>query len=652
MVNGVMQRSIAEHFASEKSRLMRGTRSPAHSAHSSFYRTRTLQHLSQEKKAKRVQFYRSGDRFHQGITYAISSSRFRSFDALLTDLTRALKDNVNLPFGVRSIFTIGDWRRITSLDELVNGQSYVCSSSETCKRLDYLRNACPNWSQNSELKSRSMSRLPDGRQSFNDHNRLSEERRSSFRLNRDFIRPKLITVIRNGVKPRKAIRILLNKKTAHSLEQVANEITSAIKLDTGAVRKIYTLHGKEVTQLSDFFEDDEVFIACGYEKLTHDDFEINNSEQGFTKPISTPQAPRRSFRVKSGARTQPPQKPKSRMRQSQDQREGNVTLNPTNDLARSLADAEKEEDPIIAWPRDLVRQYKVRSMLGDGNFATVKECIHRTSGIRYAMKIIDKTKGTEPGHKIENEVSILKKIEHPNIVRVLQDFVTETEIFLVMELAEGGDLFDAITSGSCYTERDASGMIYNLCSALAYLHNLNIVHRDVKPENLLLFEYSDSSKALKLGDFGLATTVDGPLYTVCGTPTYVAPEIVLQQGYGVQVDVWAAGVITYILLCGFPPFQSVKNLQEELFDSILCGHYEFPSPHWDFVSKSAQDLINKMLQHDVKIRLTASQVLEHPWVSGDEASDHDMKMLVSHTLLSHFQRPASGTHQRGSKKRM
>lgn len=649
MVNGVMHRSIAEHFAPEKSRFMRGSRSPAHSAHASFYRTRTLQHLSQEKKAKRVQFYRNGDRFHQGITYAISSARFRSFDALLTDLTRTLKDNVNLPFGVRAIFSINDWHRVTSLDGLENGQSYVCSSSENCKRLDYLRNACPNWSQNSDLKSRSMSRLPDGRQSFSDHNRLSDERRSSFRLNRDFIRPKLITVIRNGVKPRKAIRILLNKKTAHSLEQVANEITSAIKLDTGAVRKIYTLHGKEVTQLSDFFEDDEIFIACGYEKLTHDDFELNNSEQGFMKPISTPQAPRRSFRVKVAARTQPLPKPKSRARLNQSQENVNINTNPTNDIARSLADAEKDEDPTVTLPRDLIRQYKVRSMLGDGNFATVKECIHRTSGVRYAMKIIDKTKSPENGHKIENEVSILKKIEHPNIVRVLQDFITATEIFLVMELAEGGDLFDAITSGSCYTERDASGMIYNLCSALAYLHNLSIVHRDVKPENLLLFEYADRSKALKLGDFGLATVVDGPLYTVCGTPTYVAPEIVLQQGYNVQVDVWAAGVITYILLCGFPPFQSEKNLQEELFDAILSGHFDFPSPHWDHISKSARNLIEHMLQHNVNSRLTAAQVLEHPWVSGDEASDHDMKMLVSHSLLSHFRRPISNTRSRASR---
>ncbi|NWI42565.1 DCLK2 kinase, partial [Picathartes gymnocephalus] len=128
-------------------------------------------------------------------------------------------------------------------------------------------------------------------------------------------------------------------------------------------------------------------------------------------------------------------------------------------------------------------------------------------------------------------------------------------------------------------------------------------------------EYSDGTKSLKLGDFGLATVVEGPLYTVCGTPTYVAPEIIAETGYGLKVDIWAAGVITYILLCGFPPFRSENNLQEDLFDQILVGRLEFPSPYWDNITDSAKELISLMLHVNAEARYTAAQILRHPWVS-------------------------------------
>ncbi|NWX52911.1 DCLK2 kinase, partial [Steatornis caripensis] len=128
-------------------------------------------------------------------------------------------------------------------------------------------------------------------------------------------------------------------------------------------------------------------------------------------------------------------------------------------------------------------------------------------------------------------------------------------------------------------------------------------------------EYPDGTKSLKLGDFGLATVVEGPLYTVCGTPTYVAPEIIAETGYGLKVDIWAAGVITYILLCGFPPFRSENNLQEDLFDQILVGKLEFPSPYWDNITDSAKELISLMLHVNAETRYTAAQILSHPWVS-------------------------------------
>ncbi|XP_059832870.1 neuronal migration protein doublecortin-like isoform X1 [Mobula hypostoma] len=249
---------------------MNGLPSPTHSAHCSFYRTRTLQALTTEKKAKKVRFYRNGDRYFKGIVYAISADRFRTFDALLADLTRTLSDNVNLPQGVRIIFTIDGAGKITSLDELEEGESYVCSSHDIFKKVDYTKNVNPNWSVN--VKACGTQKVP---QSLASAKHMTEVKET-----KDFVRPKLVTVIRSGVKPRKAVRVLLNKKTAHSFEQVLTDITEAIKLETGVVKKLYTLDGKQVSCLQDFFGDDDVFIACGPEKFRYaqDDFSLDENE--------------------------------------------------------------------------------------------------------------------------------------------------------------------------------------------------------------------------------------------------------------------------------------------------------------------------------------------------------------------------------------
>ncbi|KAM6179061.1 serine/threonine-protein kinase DCLK1 isoform 6-T6 [Rhynchocyon petersi] len=287
-------------------------------------------------------------------------------------------------------------------------------------------------------------------------------------------------------------------------------------------------------------------------------------------------------------------------------------------------------------PATIAERYKVGRTIGDGNFAVVKECVERSTAREYALKIIKKSKCRGKEHMIQNEVSILRRVKHPNIVLLIEEMDVPTELYLVMELVKGGDLFDAITSTNKYTERDASGMLYNLASAIKYLHSQNIVHRDIKPENLLVYEHQDGSKSLKLGDFGLATIVDGPLYTVCGTPTYVAPEIIAETGYGLKVDIWAAGVITYILLCGFPPFRGSGDDQEVLFDQILMGQVDFPAPYWENVSDSAKELITMMLLVDVDQRFSAVQVLEHPWVNDDGLPENEHQLSVAGKIRKHF----------------
>ncbi|KAM6970279.1 neuronal migration protein doublecortin-like [Aplochiton taeniatus] len=268
---------------------MNGLPSPTHSAHCSFYRTRTLQALSNEKKAKKVRFYRNGDRYFKGIVYAVALERFRTFDALLADLTRSLSDHINLPQGVRFIFAIDGLRKITSMDELEEGESYVCASENFYKKVDYTKNVNPNWSVNvkASANQKNMQSLASKAAGGGGGGGGGESRES-----KEFVRPKLVTVMRSGVKPRKAVRVLLNKKTAHSFEQVLTDITEAIKLESGVVKRIYTIDGKQVTCLQDFFGDDDVFIACGPEKFRYaqDDFSLDENAlyPSGAKPKSAP----------------------------------------------------------------------------------------------------------------------------------------------------------------------------------------------------------------------------------------------------------------------------------------------------------------------------------------------------------------------------
>ncbi|XP_028275059.1 serine/threonine-protein kinase DCLK1b isoform X1 [Parambassis ranga] len=663
-----------EHF-DERDKAQRYTRrgsrgnglpSPTHSAHCSLYRTRTLQTLSSEKKAKKIRFYRNGDRYFKGIVYAISQERFRSLEALLADLTRSLSDNVNLPQGVRTIYTIDGSTRIMSMDQLVEGESYVCASTEPFKMLEYTKNVNPNWAVGARttVPVRDPSSLGSGKTG-------SPETREG----KDFIRPKLVTIVRSGVKPRKAVRILLNKKTAHSFDQVMSDITDAIKLDSGVVKRLYTVDGKMISSLQDFFGEDDIFIACGPEKFRYqDDFNLDESECRVAKSASygrlpsahgrsSPRSGGMSRRSKSPSSTgsangtagsqlstprsgkspsPSPTSPASLRRRQGSQHSGSSLSLASTKVCSSMDEGDgpsSEAEPMDECslvPPSIAERYKVGRTLGDGNFAVVRECVERSTGREYALKIISKDKCRGKEHMIQSEVSILRRVKHPNIVLLIEEMDTHGELYLVMELVKGGDLFDAITSSTKYTERDASSMLFNLASAIKYLHSLNIVHRDIKPENLLVYQHHDGSKSLKLGDFGLATVVNGPLYTVCGTPTYVAPEIVAETGYGLKVDIWAAGVITYILLCGFPPFRGTGEDQEALFEQILKAQLDFPAPYWDNVSDTAKVLITGMLQVQIDKRYTAVQVLDHPWVNDEGLSENMHQLTVAGKIKKNF----------------
>ncbi|NWX20640.1 DCLK3 kinase, partial [Aegotheles bennettii] len=295
---------------------------------------------------------------------------------------------------------------------------------------------------------------------------------------------------------------------------------------------------------------------------------------------------------------------------------------------------------------DVEKHYEIGRTIGDGNFAVVKECRRCDSNQIYAMKIVDKSKLKGKEDMMESEILIIRSLSHPNIVSLIEVYETEAEIYLILEYVPGGDLFDAIIESVKFTEHDAAVMITDLCEALVYIHSKNIVHRDLKPENLLasigkhisyVQHNADKSTTLKLADFGLAKQVTKPIFTVCGTPTYVAPEILAEKGYGLEVDMWAAGVILYILLCGFPPFRSQDRDQEELFQIIQLGHYEFLSPYWDNISAAAKDLITRLLIVDPQKRYTARQVLQHPWIrTAGKTNSRNLQREVTINIERHF----------------
>jgi len=279
---------------------------------------------------------------------------------------------------------------------------------------------------------------------------------------------------------------------------------------------------------------------------------------------------------------------------------------------------------VLMSKSDFEKRYQTKEILGRGSFAVVKKCIRKKDGNVMAVKIIKKTKLKEEDLQIiHQEVEIMNKIKHPNCVALEEIFETNKKLYLVMEVLTGGELFDRIVAKGSYSEAEASKLVASIARALQYLHGIGIVHRDLKPENLI-YENSGKDSAIKVTDFGLAKLKDasrggGYMSTACGTPGYVAPEVLKKQRYTEAVDIWSLGVILYILLCGFPPFYHENTAA--LYKQIKKGDYDFPDPYWRDITSAAKDLIKRMLTVDPTKRIKIKQILEHPWISGNAASN-------------------------------
>ncbi|XP_072001694.1 calcium/calmodulin-dependent protein kinase type II subunit alpha isoform X1 [Engystomops pustulosus] len=261
-------------------------------------------------------------------------------------------------------------------------------------------------------------------------------------------------------------------------------------------------------------------------------------------------------------------------------------------------------------------EYQLFEELGKGAFSIVRRCVKVLSGQEYAAKIINTKKLSARDHqKLEREARICRLLKHPNIVRLHDSISEEGHHYLVFDLVTGGELFEDIVAREYYSEADASHCIQQILEAVLHCHQMGVVHRDLKPENLLLASKLKGA-AVKLADFGLAIEVEGEQqawFGFAGTPGYLSPEVLRKDPYGKAVDLWACGVILYILLVGYPPFWDED--QHRLYQQIKAGAYDFPSPEWDTVTPEAKDLINKMLTINPSKRITAAEALKHPWIS-------------------------------------
>ncbi|KAF7596184.1 hypothetical protein BBP40_003083 [Aspergillus hancockii] len=277
------------------------------------------------------------------------------------------------------------------------------------------------------------------------------------------------------------------------------------------------------------------------------------------------------------------------------------------------------------------QQYRILHQLGKGHFATVYLCAERATGTQYAVKLFEKRPGDSQksqAEALQQEIGLLMGVSHSNLLCLKDTFDESDGVYLVLELAPEGELFNLIVSKQKFTETETRHIFVQLFEGLKYLHDRGIVHRDIKPENILV---ADKKLTVKLGDFGLAKIIgeDSFTTTLCGTPSYVAPEILQEsrrRRYTKAVDIWSLGVVLYICLCGFPPFSDELYTSENpytLAQQIKMGRFDYPSPYWDSVGDPALDLIDRMLTVEVDKRITVDECLEHAWLTGKYPSVSD-----------------------------
>nr|XP_033779975.1 death-associated protein kinase 2-like isoform X3 [Geotrypetes seraphini]XP_033779976.1 death-associated protein kinase 2-like isoform X3 [Geotrypetes seraphini] len=291
------------------------------------------------------------------------------------------------------------------------------------------------------------------------------------------------------------------------------------------------------------------------------------------------------------------------------------------DAWQPLSDEDEALSPTMAdfKHEDVESLYEMLENLGSGHFGVVKKCREKSSGSYYASKFIKtrKCKGSRLGldrEQVEREVSILQQLQHPSIMRLHDVFASKAEMVLILELISGGELFDFIAEKEALSEAEAIEFLEQILEGVAYMHSHHIAHFDLKPENIMLLEKSMPNPKIKIIDFGLAQKIEAGVTfkSLCGTPQYVAPEVINYEPLTSATDMWSIGVITYILLSGISPFQGETD--SETLTNVVSGNYEFDDRYFKETSEMAKDFIRELLVKEPKDRMTAVECLVHPWI--------------------------------------
>ncbi|KAM4866379.1 ribosomal protein S6 kinase alpha-2 isoform 4-T4 [Thomomys bottae] len=322
-------------------------------------------------------------------------------------------------------------------------------------------------------------------------------------------------------------------------------------------------------------------------------------------------------------------------------------------VASSLVQEPSQRDPHVTPVHPIVQQlhgnnvhftdgYEIKEDIGVGSYSVCKRCVHKATDTEYAVKIIDKSK-RDPSEEIE---ILLRYGQHPNILTLKDVYDDGKYVYLVTELMRGGELLDRILRQRCFSEREASDVLCTITKTMDYLHSQGVVHRDLKPSNILYMDESGNPESIRICDFGFAKQLraeNGLLMTPCYTANFVAPEVLKRQGYDAACDVWSLGILLYTMLAGFTPFASgPDDTPEEILARVSSGKYALSGGNWDSISDAAKDVVSKMLHVDPQQRLTALQVLKHPWIvnrellSQSQLSRQDVHLVKGAMAATYF----------------
>uniref|UniRef100_A0A8C6CSY0 Ribosomal protein S6 kinase n=1 Tax=Moschus moschiferus TaxID=68415 RepID=A0A8C6CSY0_MOSMO len=322
-------------------------------------------------------------------------------------------------------------------------------------------------------------------------------------------------------------------------------------------------------------------------------------------------------------------------------------------VASSLVQEPSQQDLHKATVHPIVQQlhgnnihftdgYEIKEDIGVGSYSVCKRCVHKATDAEYAVKIIDKSK-RDPSEEIE---ILLRYGQHPNIITLKDVYDDGKFVYLVMELMRGGELLDRILRQRYFSEREASALLCTLTKTMDYLHSQGVVHRDLKPSNILYMDESGNPESIRICDFGFAKQLraeNGLLMTPCYTANFVAPEVLKRQGYDAACDIWSLGILLYTMLAGFTPFANgPDDTPEDILARIGSGKYALSGGNWDSISDAAKDVVSKMLHVDPHQRLTAVQVLKHPWIvnrehlSPSQLSRQDVHLVKGAMAATYF----------------